>query len=210
MIHIRFSDISALSEVEYQKLYGLARPERQQKANRYLRKEDAQRCIVADGLLRYALTQATGSDQHPLACTPEGKPFLPGQERVHFNISHSGRWVTIAWTDRPVGIDVETIQWDDSKEQLSRRFFHPDEHTGLFAVSGSERAMRFFEIWTRKESYLKYLGTGLCRPLNSFSVLEPMDVTFHTQRLSDAMLSVCAQDTEFQIMPLPVEMLLCD
>ena len=209
MIYIGAVDIATEDEEVYRQLYGLASPERQQRADRYLRKEDARRCIVADGLLRYALRSTLGTDQVALARTSAGKPFVPDREDFHFNLSHSGRWVVIAWADCPIGIDVETVQMDESKERLARRFFHADEQDHLFAVSGEERARRFFEIWTKKESYLKYLGTGINRPLDSFSVLAPLGVGFHCRMLEDAVLSLCAEKTECQLVFLTQKMLLC-
>ena len=204
MIQIITVDISTLQEPTYQRLYALASPERRQRADRYLRNEDKHRCVVADGLLRYVL----GPQRSALAQTPEGKPFLPGNENFHFNLSHSGHRVVIAWGSAPLGIDVEMICMDRSKEQLARRFFHPEEQDYLFAVGGQERANRFFEIWTKKESYLKYLGTGINRALDSFSVLQTQDAAFHTQFLEDAALTLCAQDPRCQILTLHPELLL--
>jgi len=209
VIYIGAVDISAADEAAYQQLYRLASQERRERADRYLRKEDAHRCIIADGLLRYALRQALGTDQVALAQTSSGKPFIPDREDFHFNLSHSGRWVVIAWADCPMGIDVETVLMDGSKENLARRFFHADEQTYLFSTDGEDRAKRFFEIWTKKESYLKYLGAGINRPLDSFSVLAPLGVGFHCRMLEDAVLSLCAEKTECRLVFLTQKMLLC-
>lgn len=206
MTYIGFVDTSELDEQTYQQLYALASDERRQRADRYLRQEDAHRCILADGLLRRVL----GADWLSVSRTKRGKPFLPGREDLHFNLSHSGRWVVIAWADRPVGVDVETVLMNESKESLARRFFHEDEQSYLFSAHGQERAHRFFEIWTKKESYLKYLGTGIDRPLDSFCVLHLTDVVFHCHRFKDAMLTLCSTDPECQILPLTPKMLLAE
>ena len=53
---------------------------------------------------------------------------------------------------------------------LAQRFFAADE-IGLLEERGySDRC--FTELWCRKESYIKALGTGLGTGLNSFSVLD--------------------------------------
>lgn len=208
MINIAAVDLSALDEQSYRTLYQRASADRQKKADRYLRQEDSQRCIAADGLLRYAMKQALGTDRLEISQTPKGKPFLPDQDSFHFNLSHSGRWVVIAWGDRPVGIDVEVMDYDDGKEQLARRFFHGDEQDYVFAEQGQERSKRFYEIWTKKESYLKYLGTGIDCALNSFSVLQPTDAFFDSRSLEDAVLTVCSQEPTCQFIPVTVEQLL--
>ena len=70
-----------------QRLYEQAAAERKNRADRYLRQEDSDRCIVADALLRYALEGA----QHPVEQTPQGKPYLKDRPDFHFNLTHSGR-----------------------------------------------------------------------------------------------------------------------
>jgi 4'-phosphopantetheinyl transferase len=200
-------DLSGLEEEAYQKLYALASPRRRQQADRYRFPADARRCIAADGLLRYAARQALGTDRPEPEKTPEGKPFLPEYPDFHFNLSHSGRWVVIAWGDCPVGIDVETVRMDEGKEQLARRIFSPDEQSWLFSAEGQARGLRFFEIWTKKESYLKYTGTGINRALNSFSVFQLPEVAFFTCFPEDAVLTLCAQSAECQILPVTPDML---
>ena len=210
MIQIRCVDLSFLEDRVYRGLYRLASPQRQQRADRYLRPEDAHRCIVAEGLLRYALRYALGTDRLELAVTEAGKPFLPGRTDFHFNLSHSGHWVFIAWDSRPLGIDVEMLQMSESNEQLARRFFSPDEQDYLFDVQNQERALRFFELWTKKESYLKYQGTGISRPLSSFSVLQPLEGSFSTRFLEDAVWTLCAEDTEYEVASVTAELLLSE
>ncbi len=210
MIHIATVDLSTLDENAYQRLYALASPERRQQAERCLRKEVAQQCILAEAALRYALRSALGTDRVTLSNTKSGKPYITERSDFHFNLSHAGSWVVIAWADLPVGIDVETIRMDESKERLAQRFYHSREQAYLFAAQGQERAQRFFEIWTKKESYLKYLGTGIDRALNSFSVLDLPEVTFHSCLLENAVLTLCAADSEYDMISLTPEMLLSD
>lgn len=210
MIQIGAVDLSRLCDGEYQTLYSLASPERQRWADRYLRPSDAQRCIVADGLLRWVLKQALGTEQLSISKTAEGKPFLTDYPAFHFNLSHSGHWVVIAWGDRPMGVDVQMMDRNKGTEQLAQRFYHPDEQSYVFAVDSQERSARFFEIWTKKESYLKFQGTGINRDLRSFSVLAPEDAAFYTQPLPDAMLSLCAQDPTCRVISMTPSMLLSE
>lgn len=208
MIKVAAVDLTALDEQSYRSLYQQASEDRRKRADRYLREQDAYRCIAADGLLRYAMRQALGTDRLEVLRTSKGKPYLPDQHCFHFNLSHSGRWVVIAWGEEPVGIDVEMMEFDRGKEQLACRFFHPDEQDYVFAAQGQERVKRFYEIWTKKESYLKYLGSGIDCALNSFSVLHQTVSCFESRVLEDAVLTVCAKIPQCQFMWVTVDQLL--
>jgi 4'-phosphopantetheinyl transferase len=48
-------------------------------------------------------------------------------------------------------------------------FFSPAEVSDLEALPAPERADRFFQVWTLKESYIKAHGKGLSMPLAEFS-----------------------------------------
>jgi 4'-phosphopantetheinyl transferase len=59
---------------------------------------------------------------------------------------------------------------------VATRFFSPSEVAELLALPPAERAAAFTAGWARKEAYLKARGSGLARPLASFSVsLAPCD-----------------------------------
>lgn len=185
MTNVLYVNISQITEAEYGLLYSLASPERRERADRYLRREDALRCVAADALLHYVL----GCEDVPVARTPEGKPYLPDMPDFHFNLTHSGDYVAIAYGSSPVGIDIEKIRPDGIRPGIAQRFFTPSEQA--FAVTPE----KFFQIWSMKESYLKYLGTGLAYPLQSFDVLaEPLAPQFYISALPGHALAVFSSD----------------
>lgn len=205
MIRILCADISGLEAEAYEKLYNQATRERQARADRYRRREDALRCVTADALLRFVL----GGGVYTVEKTQEGKPHISGKPDFHFNLSHSGRWVVIAWGDSPVGVDVEKIREDTDIRMIASRFFTPEEQQYL-RQTPEESRRRFFEIWTRKESCVKYWGTGLKRALNSFSVLQPEKaLRFYTETLPGGyLLSLCCKEAADPITLLDARQLL--
>lgn len=183
-----------ITGADYAALYAQASPERRARADRYLRREDGLRCLAAEALLRYGVRQALGLQNFTLEKGPQGKPFLAGREDFHFNLSHSGQWVVLAWGGSPVGVDVEEVRMDRGREALAHRFFTPEEQDYVFRQEDS-RDTRFYEIWTGKESYLKYLGTGLRKSLLSFSVLSLEALRFHRFFLPEGYcLTLCTQE----------------
>lgn len=97
-----------------------------------------------------------------------GKPYIKGYERFYFNISHSFDWIVCIVNSYEVGIDIEKIRNIDLK--IARRFFAETEIIDLECMTGKEQIEYFYDLWTLKESYIKYLGKGLFVPLNSFSI----------------------------------------
>lgn len=181
----------------YQRLYRRADPERKRRADRYLRREDGLRCLAAGELLRATVERVLGITEFAVVKDPGGKPRIKGQERFHYNLSHSGNRVVIAWSDSPVGVDVQQMRMDPAKEDLARRFFTSGERAYIFD-SPEGTAERFYRVWTGKESYLKYLGTGLTKSLSSFSILSPEIAPMLTTRyLAEGYcVSLCTGDPD--------------
>ena len=198
MIHVVCCDIESIGIDEYRRLFDASPVERQSRAEGYLRQEDKSRCVAAHALIRYAVEKTLNLSEFTVERDDYGKPHIQGRPDFHFNLSHSGSWVVIAYGASPVGIDVERIRMDTGKENIARRHFTPEEQAYLFSA-GEENGERFFEIWTAKESYLKYLGTGLRRSLNSFSVVPDgtgLGVRFTGRRLGDSYLTVCTRQED--------------
>ena len=91
---------------------------------------------------------------------PQGKPELLGGP--HFSLSHSQDLALCALSpSRRLGVDVEALRPVAEAEAIARRWFTASEmevYEGARAVRPDEA---FFRVWTRKEAYLKALGTGL-------------------------------------------------
>ena len=194
MISVICTDISRLTSKDYQALYEKASAERKRRADRYRRQEDSLRCVAADALLRYALGTASYTAQKE----SNGKPFIKGKDNFHYNLSHAGNWVVIAYGDSEVGVDVEELRVDTDIEAIARRFFTTEEQYYVFEEDKNRR-QRFFEIWTGKESYLKYLGTGLAKDMTSFSVLslEPKVRLHHRTLPNGSLLSLCTTEMDY-------------
>jgi 4'-phosphopantetheinyl transferase len=205
MTRVMMMNISDVTEEDYRRLYLRSDLSRQKKADRYLRREDRIRCICAGQLLRFALESA----DFQVKIGPYGKPEVKDRPDFQYNLSHSGNWVVIGCASTPVGIDVEEMDWNPGKEKLSRRFFTPDEQDYVFCQTPGEIAQRFYEIWTAKESYLKYLGIGLQKALDSFSVLQlKSPKRFTLQPEPGYCLSIWTEDEAYDLKSVAVSDLL--
>ena len=98
-----------------------------------------------------------------------GKPSFKNHRDIHFNISHTDGLVVCAFSDEPVGIDVETIH--EFKDSLPRRVLTKTEQEFLFGYKDQMEKYRelFFRFWTLKESYLKWEGSGFQKEPQSIS-----------------------------------------
>ena len=60
-------------------------------------------CLRQDSTKEYGLKLAF----EPRATGEHGKPFLTLQPKIHYNITHSGKYVMCIIADQEVGIDVQ-------------------------------------------------------------------------------------------------------
>ena len=156
-----------LTKDEYAALLFLVSPEKQERIKKFHFEQDAQNCLLGDVLVRMEICHITSlsNKQLEFSVNEYGKPFLVNNPRIHFNISHSGNYIACAIDDEPVGADIELLKTANMK--IADRFFTADETTYIKKINQN---YRFFEIWTKKESYIKWEGKGLSKPLTSFSV----------------------------------------
>lgn len=135
---------------------------------------DRRRFVGARALLRVVLGVYHG-------CTPAalrfsrgewGKPSLAepaSATALPFSLSRSHDAALLAVSGGgEVGADVEFRRSDRPDVTLVRRQFCEAEQRFITDAADATRA--FYEIWARKEAYIKALGRGLSHPLRSFDV----------------------------------------
>ena len=156
--------------------YAVLSPDEVERARRFKFERHRGRFVAARAFLRRTLAQYLSVSPRELAFVygPFGKPGLSARwagERLEFNLSHSGDLAILAITRGPaVGVDVEQILHVRDLQSIAARFFSAHEIAALNAVPPETRDFAFYRCWTRKEAFLKALGSGLAHPLDSFDV----------------------------------------
>lgn len=100
-----------------------------------------------------------------------GKPFLSNHKDVNFSISHSKDLWAIVFDNKNIGIDIEYVKKDLDLERckkIIKRFFVKEDFD--YYVK-NESIEIFYEMWTKKESMLKLIGTGL-RDISRYSIFD--------------------------------------
>lgn len=107
----------------------------------------------------------------------KGKPYFQDLG-VHFSVSHSGHWWSCLMSGEPVGLDIEVLRERENFLKIAERFFTKEE-SEFVEQNGIES---FFEIWVRKEAYIKYVGTGISEGLSSFAVVKDSKFLNHIKQ----------------------------
>jgi len=134
------------------------------------------RFIVGRGLLRSILSRYLGvpPEQVEFAYGSQGKPELSGglaANGLRFNLAHSEDLAIVAITRLgAVGVDLEKIAPLDNIDDLVARFFSARENARFQQLSVEQKAPAFFNLWTRKEAWLKATGEGIAHALNLVEV----------------------------------------
>lgn len=173
-IHLwQFSLQTSQATIDRQRL--LLSPAEMSRAKRLLRPDDGRRFLVGRATLRQLLGCYLDiePDRLELSSLPQGKPVLttPG---LSFNLSHSADLALLAIARSfPVGVDLEQLRPELDWSPLARRYFSPGEQQALRDLPPEHRTEAFFAIWTRKEAWLKAIGSGFHLPLDTFEVSAP-------------------------------------
>lgn len=159
----------------------------------YTRKKESH---AAHELLQQVLVADYGISAPQLSYGVQGKPYLP--QGPDFSISHSRGYVAVAVSDREVGLDMEMVR--PYPERLPRRIFSQEELRWF--QSRWETQVDFFTLWTLKESYFKFLGTGLLGFPNGTCFYQDEENNWHLENSplffqvleeKNLLLTVCCQ-----------------
>jgi phosphopantetheinyl transferase len=166
---------SAVDGTELSGFDSVLSAEERARRDRFVFDHDRRDFAVAHGLLRRALSDRGTALPEEWRFTTDrlGKPSLvadqSGSPPLAFNLAHTRGYVACAVArDASVGIDVERLGPVSWPSAIAARHFSTEENQMLARSAPGEVDVRFIEIWSLKEAYLKALGAGLNAPLCTF------------------------------------------
>ena len=176
----------------------------QDRANRFYLQKHKNHFVAARGILRHILSRYLMADPGQLRFKygPHGKPALDHTgvlgTNLRFNISHSkGLLLVVVSVERELGIDLEQIQPALVTKEIVTEVFSEQEQTRFCSVQPAIQPKMFFEVWTRKEAYLKARGIGLSVPLNQLEVLQSGDLSIRLELHDDKASDWTIQSLDF-------------
>lgn len=141
-----------------------------------------------------------------IARTSKGKPYIVGLDNVHLSVTHSGAYCVVSVAFCETGVDLqqhERLKTETAEQaserylKLSKRFFHNDEYEYV----KKDPLIRFFDVWTAKESYVKLTGDGIDDSFWSYSILD--------ENASESLSSWKKRNVFFRIVPFLPDYTLC-
>lgn len=188
MLSFFYCDISTLADKDFLKIYENAEPLQREKINRMKNRTSQKLSLASYMLARKGIADATGisSDMILFEEGINGKPYAKGID-IYFNVSHSGNIAVCAVSDTPVGIDIEMLR--KVNVNVANKRFSPKEKEYIFSEEVNQE-QRFMEIWTKKEAYVKLLGTSI-KDFLTFDVTEKKGI--YTIKYNKYILSIALQ-----------------
>jgi 4'-phosphopantetheinyl transferase len=189
---IFLAEISDIADSRMDYFMSLVTKEKQKKLEKYRHIIDRKLSLYAEVLVRKQITNHLGIQNSEISFEKGkyGKPYLKNHPKFYFNISHTRRAIAVAFSKSEIGIDIERIRPCDLK--IAKRFFTQEENSYINNCLDFDKA--FYEIWTKKEAYLKHTGKGLNCSLKSFDVTDiKTEQIFNTFEIENGkyIFSVC-------------------
>ena len=162
--------------------------QRREQALRFKHELGQRLCVLAYQLLKRGLDEVYGIKENPVfAYNEHGKPSIVGHPEICFNLSHCKEAAICAVSDRPVGVDVESVR--SFNDSLVRYTMNDEEVSEI--ESAEDRAVTFIRLWTQKEAALKLMGTGIDKDMKQVLHREGLHFETFTHSQRRYVYSVC-------------------
>lgn len=180
LLRVKITDIE---ESEYLKEYNRLSQLNIKRISR-MRTDDKRRSLAGLILLRRLINKNFKRDDYTFSYNENGKPLL---DFCCFSISHSGEYSVCVVSEDPVGVDIELVRPISIKNDY--RLFTLEE---IQYVNSDENLHnnRFFEVWTKKEAYIKMKGLNLSQGAG-VNTVKIKDAVFETEFTDGYMQSLC-------------------
>lgn len=168
---------ACLSENERNASYftTLLSQDEQERARRFRFFRDQKKYTISRGILRSLLARYLGEAPQRIEILYGlcGKPCLPKEKNLSFNLSHSGDYALYAFTQHyEIGIDLEYRDESLELEDMARSVFSTIEFSHWKALNAEEKVNSFFKHWVSREAFLKALGKGWLESPHVLALLE--------------------------------------
>jgi len=163
---------------------------------KYRNDSDKIKNVVSYLLILKYLNDRNISIEPKIAITNLNKPYFANID-LHFNISHSDNMIVVAFSEDPVGVDVELIEDIIIK------------NSSIFSAQELEKYEEYLncskfktKVWTIKESYTKMLGLGLNFAFSNISLdltkdnIKYDDCFIDSFLIGNYYLSICGKEKE--------------
>lgn len=144
--------------------------------NKLYFEEDRTCYLVVHGLFKKHLAENLSCQTISLEINyiKDRKPFITDID-FDFNLSHSSPYFAFIISDNnslKVGVDIEKIRPHKDLQSIATNYFSIEECAYMFQSMDNEmeHIARFYELWTRKEAFLKMAGIGLVNGINNIPV----------------------------------------
>ncbi|MFE4263174.1 4'-phosphopantetheinyl transferase family protein [Streptomyces sp. NPDC056883] len=124
--------------------------------------------VLARYVLRSVLGRMLGRPpaRVGVALDRAGRPWVTDAPGVDVSIAHAAGVVAVAVgtglaPGTRIGVDVEEVRTVPRAGELARRLFSPAERARLGLASGLAGDLLWLDVWTRREAYVKAVGTGV-------------------------------------------------
>jgi 4'-phosphopantetheinyl transferase len=136
----------------------------QKEIKNYKGQADQKRCLLGRIMLLNSLRRTGLSHlMHEWTKEQYGKPAIAGWD--FFNIAHSGSYVLMSHGGIPLGIDIENAKAVDITA-----FDHILHHSEKEIIwNAPDKLTAFYDIWVKKEAFLKATGKGLSSALAQYN-----------------------------------------
>ena len=160
-----------------------------------IQKKDQYRTAIAEILLKMIFINELNLRGIYFDRTRGGVLFSKNWKNYFFSISHSENYIIVIVSNFKVGIDIQFMNKNMIK--IADRFFYPEEIEYVYRIE-EKIEEHFDEVWTKKESYYKYMNHKLHSNFLSINTMQDVGRTmekFNTIIVKDNyMLTICTTE----------------
>ena len=160
-----------------------------------IQKKDQYRTAIAEILLKMIFINELNLRGIYFDRTRGGVLFSKNWKNYFFSISHSENYIIVIVSNFKVGIDIQFMNKNMIK--IADRFFYPEEIEYVYRIE-EKIEEHFYEVWTKKESYYKYMNHKLHSNFLSINTMQDVGRTmekFNTIIVKDNyMLTICTTE----------------